>query len=55
MQQDSLETIGTLARLKNWFIEANKIDTPAVELLAYTPDPEKLVAVAARQVLQSAL
>ncbi|MBA7633755.1 Flavin-dependent thymidylate synthase [subsurface metagenome] len=44
-----METIGTLARLKNWFIEANKIGTPAVELLAYTPEPEKLVAVAARR------
>jgi len=35
--------------LKNWFTEANEIGTPLVELLTYTPEPEKLIAVAARR------
>ncbi len=41
--------INTLTRLKNWFTEDNKIAPPMVELLTYTPEPEKLVAVAARR------
>jgi len=41
--------IDSLTRLKNWFTEANEIGTPVVELLTYTPEPEKLVAVAARR------
>ena len=36
-------------RLKKLFTVVDEISTPVVELLAYTPEPEKLVAVAARR------
>ena len=38
-----------MTKLKSWFTSDNDLGSPAVELLAYTPEPEKLVAIAARR------
>lgn len=47
--QEIQETIDYLVKLKSWFTNNNDLDIPTVELLVYTPEPEKLVAVAARR------